>query len=284
MRIANLDERLVLIDPATRRAFDVETLSEGRFGPDPQTAYERWDGFRAFASAADLGSIEGEPLDEDRLGPPVPAPRQIFAIGLNYRDHADESGFDVPAEPMVFTKFPASLTGPRATVTLPPGGHVDWEAEVVAVIGREAYRVTAGEAWPHVAGLTVGQDLSERITQMAATPPQFALGKSFPGFGPVGPWVVTVDEFDDPDDLALDCRLNGEEVQKGRTRDLVFTVPELIHRLSKVTPLLPGDLLFTGTPSGVGMGRSPQRWLADGDTLVSSVTGIGELRQRFVAA
>ncbi|MFI6582701.1 fumarylacetoacetate hydrolase family protein [Embleya sp. NPDC050493] len=263
---------------------DVATLGDGRFGPDPQAVYRRWDEFRAFVAAADLDSAEGVPLDEDRLGPPVPQPRQVFAVGLNHRDHADESCSEVPAEPVVFTKFPACLTGPRATVVLPPGGHVDWEVEPVAVIGREAYQMAVEEAWSRVAGLTLGQDISERITQMAATPAQFALGKSFPGFGPIGPWVVTPSEFDDPDDLTLDCRLNGEEVQKGRTRDMIFTVPELIHRLSRVTPLLPGDLVFTGTPAGVGMGRSPQRWLADGAALVGSVTGIGELRQRFVAA
>jgi 2,4-didehydro-3-deoxy-L-rhamnonate hydrolase len=134
-----------------------------------------------------------------------------------------------------------------------------------------------------VAGLTVGQDLSERITQTSGPSPQFSLGKSLPGFGPTGPWLVTPDEFDNPDDLELGCTIDGEQMQKGRTRDLVFSVPALISRLSHKLPLLPGDLLFTGTPAGVGLGRTPPRYLAPGEELVSYVRGIGELRQRFVA-
>jgi 2-keto-4-pentenoate hydratase/2-oxohepta-3-ene-1,7-dioic acid hydratase in catechol pathway len=129
-----------------------------------------------------------------------------------------------------------------------------------------------------------GQDVSERVTQLAGPAPQFSLGKSFPGFAPTGPWVVTPDEFDDPDDLELTAAINGEEVQKGRTRELIFSVPLLVARLSAVLPLLPGDLVFTGTPAGVGLGRDPQRWLAPGDELVSRIEGIGELRQRFASA
>jgi 2-keto-4-pentenoate hydratase/2-oxohepta-3-ene-1,7-dioic acid hydratase in catechol pathway len=126
--------------------------------------------------------------------------------------------------------------------------------------------------------------VSERILQMASKPAQFNLGKSYPGFGPVGPWLVTLDEFDNPADLELGCSVNGEQMQKGWTRDLIFDVPVLIEELSRVTPLLPGDIIFTGTPSGVGMGRSPQRWLAPGDVLTSYIEGIGEMRHTFVTA
>jgi 2-keto-4-pentenoate hydratase/2-oxohepta-3-ene-1,7-dioic acid hydratase in catechol pathway len=143
--------------------------------------------------------------------------------------------------------------------------------------------VPAAAAWEHVAGLSVGQDVSERILQMASKPPQFSMGKSYPGFGPVGPWLVTPDEFSDPDDLELGCSINGEQMQKARTRDLIVGVPELIEHLSGVTPLLPGDIIFTGTPSGVGSGRSPQRWLAPGDVLTTYIEGIGEMRHTFVA-
>ena len=138
-----------------------------------------------------------------------------------------------------------------AEITLPPGGHTDWEVELVVIIGRTAAACPRA-AWNYVAGLSVGQDVSERILQMATTPPQFSLGKSFPRFGPVGPWLVTPDEFTDPDDLELGCSINGEDMQKGRTGDMIFGVSELIEQLSAVTPLLPGDLIFTGTPSGVG--------------------------------
>ncbi|MFJ7125630.1 fumarylacetoacetate hydrolase family protein [Streptomyces sp. NPDC098101] len=280
MRIANLSGRLALI--VDGRAVDVEEASDGRFAADPQAVYERWEEFRRWAAQARLP--EGVPVDPALLGAPAPAPRQIVAAGLNYRDHAAESGFALPdTMPPVFTKFATSVTGPVTEVVLPPGGHTDWEIELVVVIGVRAHHVAAETAWDHVAGLTVGQDISERITQLEGPSPQFSLGKSFPGFAPTGPWLVTPDAFDDPDDLGLRCTVNGEEVQKGRTRDLIFSVPELLARLSSVMPLLPGDLVFTGTPAGVGLGRDPQRWLAPGDELVSTIEGIGELRQRFVA-
>ncbi|HEX2312301.1 MAG TPA: fumarylacetoacetate hydrolase family protein [Thermomonospora sp.] len=281
MRIANLSGRLVLVTD-TGRAVDVEQASGGLFAADPQAVYARWAEFRAWAASADLpAGVEFEVAD---LGSPVPAPRQLVAVGLNYRDHADESGFAVPEGlPPVFTKFASSITGPVTTVTLPEGGHTDWEVELVVVIGSEARDVAEADAWEHVAGLTVGQDLSERVAQMAGPVPQFSLGKSFPGFTPMGPWLVTPDALPDPSDLELRAAINGEQVQKGRTRDLVFSVPVLISRLSAVLPLLPGDALFTGTPAGVGYGRSPQRWLAPGDELVSTIDGIGELRQTFVA-
>jgi 2-keto-4-pentenoate hydratase/2-oxohepta-3-ene-1,7-dioic acid hydratase in catechol pathway len=135
-----------------------------------------------------------------------------------------------------------------------------------------------------VAGLTVGQDISERILQTEGPAPQFSMGKSFPGFAPMGPWVVTVDEFDNPDDLELGCAIDGEPMQHSRTSNLIFPVPQLIEGLSATLALLPGDVIFTGTPAGVGIGRNPQRWLQPGEELVSYITGIGELRQRFASA
>jgi len=281
MRIANLSGRLVLIRGG--RAVDVWQASEGRFESDPQAVYDRWADFRAWAARADLPA--GPEFEAADLGAPAPAPRQLLAAGLNYRDHAGESGFEVPEGlPPVFTKFASSITGPVSTVRLPADGHTDWEIELVAVIGTRAWRVAESGAWGHVAGLTVGQDLSERISQLAGPAPQFSLGKSLPGFTPMGPCLVTPDEFADPDDLGLRATVNGEEVQKARTSELIFPVPVLVSRLSHRLPLLPGDVIFTGTPAGVGLARNPQRWLADGDELVSTIDGIGELRQRFAAA
>jgi 2-keto-4-pentenoate hydratase/2-oxohepta-3-ene-1,7-dioic acid hydratase in catechol pathway len=284
VRIANLSGRLVLLTTDTPMgAVDVEKASGGEFASDPQAVYERWDEFVAWARTAD--PADATPVDAAALGAPVPAPAQVFAIGLNYRDHAAESNFAVPEGlPPVFTKFRTALSGPHTTVVLPEGGNTDWEVELVAVIGRRAEKVAAADAWSYVAGLTVGQDLSERASQLAGPAPQFSLGKSFPGFAPLGPCVVTVDEFADPDDLELGCAVNGETVQHGRTRDLVFPVPALIEGLSRVAPLLPGDIIFTGTPAGVGIGRDPKRFLQPDDELVSWVIGIGELRQTFVAA
>jgi 2,4-diketo-3-deoxy-L-fuconate hydrolase len=279
MRLGNLDNRPVLITDAG--SVDVEQASRGRFPADFAALYESWDDVRAWALHADF-AVSAQPFDESALGNPVPTPRQIFAIGLNYADHARESRLDVPAVPPVFTKFASSLNGPRGDIAL-PAGHVDWEVELVAVIGRPAHRVSSRDAWDSVAGLSVGQDISERVLQLAGSPPQFSLGKSFPGFAPIGPVLVTPDELADKDDVELGCSVNGEQVQKGRTSEMVFPVPELIARLSAVTPLLPGDVVFTGTPAGVGLGRSPQRFLAAGDELHSYIVGIGEMHHRFVA-
>jgi len=277
MRLGNLDGRAVLLAGTT--ALDVAVASAGRFGPDPAAVYEDWAAFRAWAAGVEVdGGVEVAPAD---LGPPSPMPRQVFGIGINYQSHADETGIAAPAIPAVFTKFPTCLAGPESVVEL-PAATVDWEVELVVVIGRRADRVTASEAWSHVAGLCVGQDLSERTVQFAAGV-QFSLGKSYRGFGPTGPWLVTPDELDDPDDLALGCAVNGETVQDGRTSDLIFDVPSLIAQLSEVLPLLPGDVVFTGTPSGVGQGRTPPRFLTPGDVLESWVEGIGRIRTTCVA-
>ncbi len=283
MRIANVSGRLTLLTDDTH-GIDVAKASGGRFGSDPQAIYDRWDEFLAWAGTADTAdTASAATFGPDDLRSPAPLPRQILAIGLNYGSHAAESGFATPdQQPVVFTKFASCITGPHGDITLPPGGHTDWEVELVAVIGRAARNVTEKDGWGHVAGLAIGQDVSERISQLAGPAPQFSMGKSFPGFGPIGPWLVTLDEFGDPDDLELGCAINGEEVQKGRTRDLIFSVPLLVASLSRTVTLFPGDVIFTGTPAGVGMGRDPQRWLNAGDELVTWIEGIGEMRHRFV--
>jgi 2-keto-4-pentenoate hydratase/2-oxohepta-3-ene-1,7-dioic acid hydratase in catechol pathway len=278
MRIANLAGRLVIVTDGG--AVDVEKTSQGRFPVDPQAIYSQWTEFRGWADRAEF--TDADDFDAADLGSPAPAPRQLFAIGLNYRAHALETGFAIPEDPPVFTKYVSSITGPITDVALPNGGHTDWEVELVVIVGPAAYQVSEADAWSHVAGLAVGQDISERIGQMKGPSPQFSLAKSYPGFSVIGPWLVTPDEFDNPDDLELRCAVNGEQVQHARTNDLIFSVPALVARISAVLPLLPGDVIYTGTPPGVGLGRTPQRWLAPGDELVSSIEGIGELRQRFV--
>lgn len=275
MRIGNVGGRLAIA--AGDEWIDVERASEGRFSSDPQAVFASWDDFRTWAA--------GVPADAPRatgaLGIPVPSPRQIFAIGLNYREHAIESKLDIPEHPVVFAKFQSSLTGPDSVVTLPSDG-VDWEVELVVVIGREGHEVPVEKGWDHVAGLTIGQDLSWREVQTRGPAPQFSLGKSYPGFSPLGPYVVTPEEFSDKDDLAISCSLDGETLQDGRTADLIFSVAELVSRLSEAVTLYPGDLIYTGTPKGVGMGREPRRFLVPG-TLVSSVEGIGDLTINLVS-
>jgi len=276
MRVANAAGRAVLV--VDDGIVDLATASDGALPEDPQQLYERWDEVRAFAERVHAPEA---PLDLSVLEAPVPRPRQVFAIGMNYSAHAVEAGVETPTFPPTFTKFPTCLAGPDATVVL-PSEFVDWEVELVVAIGAHAYEVEPGNGWSHVAGVTVGQDLSERIVQTRPPAPQFSLGKSFPGFGPTGPWVITADELADPDDLALGCAVNGEEVQKSRTSDLIFGVDALIHLLSAITPLLPGDLIFTGTPSGVGATRTPPRFLAPGDELVSTIEGVGTIRTHLV--
>jgi 2-keto-4-pentenoate hydratase/2-oxohepta-3-ene-1,7-dioic acid hydratase in catechol pathway len=280
MRLTNVDGRAVLMT-ADDRGIDVAEASGGKFGPCLSGVYEDWDGFRAWAEdAPDAPEIS---FTRSQLGPPSPAPRQIVAIGLNYSEHAAESGFEAPDRlPPTFTKFVSSLTGPDAEVVIPAGGNVDWEVELVVVVGRTASKVSEDDAWDFVAGVTIGQDISERVSQLAGPAPQFSLGKSFPKFAPVGPWLVTPDAVPNKDDLALGCSINGETVQDGRTRDLIFPVAKLIAELSRTITLYPGDLVFTGTPAGVGLGRTPQRFLQPGEELVSWIEGIGQMRQMFV--
>lgn len=278
MRIANSRGRLTLVTDGG--GVDVEAASQGRFRADPQEAFAEWPALCAWARDASVGV--GVPLSEGDLGAPAPRPRQVFGIGLNYRDHAAESGLALPERPATFTKFPTCLTGPYADVRL-PSGKVDWEVELVVVIGVEAYRVAEEAAWSHVAGLTVGQDLSERVVQFAAGG-QFSLGKSFPGFGPTGPTLVAPDELADAGDLEIRCSVNGEVVQKSRTSEMVFGIPRLIVELSAILPLLPGDVIFTGTPAGIGATRKPPRFLQPGDVVESTIEGIGTLRNRCVGA
>jgi 2-keto-4-pentenoate hydratase/2-oxohepta-3-ene-1,7-dioic acid hydratase in catechol pathway len=272
MKLGQLNNRAVLITDGG--AIDIATATSGAFGPSLQAIYEDFDNAKVVLADLDLSLVV--PFDLGDLQSPTPAPRQVFAIGLNYGSHAEEAGLAIPTVPATFTKFPSSLSGPFSDIEL-SGDTVDWEVEVVAVIGRTAEFVAEAEAWSYVAGLTVGQDISDRTLQFAAAG-QFSLGKSYRGYGPVGPWLVTVDEFDNPDDLELGCSINGEEMQRGRSSDLIFSIPKLIAELSKVLPLWPGDLIFTGTPAGVGIVRQPARFLSPGDELVSWVEGIGEIR------
>ena len=277
MRLGSVDGHAVLVSDG--RALDVATASSGFLPSDPVGLLERWDDLTGWASTADWSTAYD--VVPERLGPPVPAPRQVFAIGLNYAPHAAEAGFTPPDQPMVFTKFPSCIVGPVTTVTLPPG-HVDWEIEVVAVVGRGGFRIPRERAWEALAGVTLGQDLSERVAQLAGTPPQFSLAKSHPGFGPTGPVVVTPDEFPDPRDLAFESRIGDEVVQRGRTSELIFPIDVLVEHLSSTCPLLPGDLIFTGTPGGVGNRLVPPRFLTHGEVLISSMDGVGEITQRFV--
>jgi 2-keto-4-pentenoate hydratase/2-oxohepta-3-ene-1,7-dioic acid hydratase in catechol pathway len=277
MKLANLNGRSSLIFGDL--ALDVETASEGAWSSDPQGPYSDWDAFSAWAATVPAGGVA---FDRSALGAPVPRPAQVFAIGINYAEHAAESGYPAGSLPITFTKFPSSLTGPDAQVELPPGS-VDWEVELVVVIARSAKNVSREDAWQYVAGLTIGQDLSEREAQNAGAKPQYSLAKSHTGFGPMGPWLVSTDEFENPDDLAISSTLSGEVMQSSRTSKMIYAVPDLIFELSRVCEIFPGDIIFSGTPAGVGNARTPKRFIGPDDDLRSEIEGIGYIHQTFRA-
>jgi len=285
MRIANNAGRLALVENDSM--LDIERASGSSFTADPYDVFARWDELLAWASSVDVAvHPDSTPLTDATLLAPSPRPRQVFGIGLNYADHAAESGLALPEEPLVFTKFSSSVAGPDVEVVL-PGPTVDWEAELVVVIAKGGRHIPLAEARSHVAGFTVGQDLSERAVQWLGQPAQFSMGKSFENFAPTGPVIVTLDELADPERLTLTTTIIGAdgsatEVQNGSTEQLIFGVDELISRLSETVELLPGDLIFTGTPPGVGAGREPKRFLVAGETLVTTIGGIGRITQRFV--
>jgi 2-keto-4-pentenoate hydratase/2-oxohepta-3-ene-1,7-dioic acid hydratase in catechol pathway len=278
VRLANAAGRAVLVHD--QRTLDVERISGGRFAADPMSVLAEWEAFAAWAAGRQPGAFE-DALDESRLGPPVPRPTKVFGIGLNYRAHAAEAGLEPPAQPLVFTKFPSCIAGPRSTVPL-SSAHVDWEAELVVVIGRRGRRIPEARVGEYLAGYCAGQDVSDRLVQFADKPPQFSLGKSFDGYGPIGPAVVALDAIAHPDDLAITCDVAGTRMQDARTSDMIFSVAALVSFLSGVCTLEPGDLIFTGTPAGVGSTRSPRRYLAAGEEIVTTIEGIGTLVNRCV--
>ncbi|MCW2833522.1 MAG: fumarylacetoacetate hydrolase [Nocardioides sp.] len=279
MRLINLAGRAHL--QTDNGAIDIAQVSDGKFGPDPQSLFADWKAFAAWGEDADTSSAT--PFDVQALGPPVPAPRQVFAIGLNYSEHALEAGFAVPETlPPVFTKFASALTGPEGELVL-SGESVDWEVELVAVIGTEASQVKAEDALSYVAGVTVGQDFSDRAVQMIGPAPQFSMGKSFPGYGPTGPALVTLDEVGDLSSLRLQCWVDGELVQDGIAGQMINSLPLLVERLSAICTLHPGDLIFTGTPAGVGMGRTPARYLTAGEVVRTEISGLGSMTHRCVS-
>ena len=279
MRLVNLEGRAGL--DVAGRFVDLALHSGDRFSSDPMAVFEDWDAIRAWAAEQSTGAA-GPIVETEKLGPPVPNPTQIFAIGLNYKDHAEEANLPIPDVPMVFTKFPSCIVGPNADVPL-TGERVDWEVEQVVVIGQEAKDVPAASAWDFVAGMTLGQDISDRRLQFSSKPPQFSLGKSATNFGPTGPALVSLDELPDPDAVGLRCWVAGEKMQESNTNNLIFAVPQLIEYISQFCVLYPGDLIFTGTPGGVGSVREPRRYLAPGELIESEMDGIGRLSNHCVA-
>lgn len=231
--------------------------------------------------AAGLDKAPRVPLASVTLDAPLTPPR-VFAVGLNYARHAAESKMAIPKIPVVFMKMTTSVVGPDVAVILPKiSTQPDYEAEFAFVIGKGGYQIPAEDWKKHVFGYTILNDVSARDIQLATS--QWTLGKSFPTFTPLGPAVVTGDEIADPHALAISLTIDGETLQSSNTNDLIFKLPEIIAHISSLTPLLPGDVISTGTPEGVGLGRTPQRWLKPEEEMVVSIEGLGSLRNRTVA-
>jgi 2,4-didehydro-3-deoxy-L-rhamnonate hydrolase len=227
-----------------------------------------------------LAVVKGRP----RLGPCIAMPSKFVAIGLNYIDHAKETGAPIPEYPVVFFKSPSCIVGANDNIMLPlESTQPDWEVELGVVIGRTARYVAVKDALRFVAGYCVVNDVSEREFQMKRSATQWSKGKGCDTFGPVGPWLVTSDEIKDPQNLDMWLDVNGERKQTGNTRTMIFTVAELVSDVSRYMTLLPGDIITTGTPPGVGMGMKPQQWLQAGDAVTLGIEGLGEQRQRVVA-
>jgi len=283
MKLANLGGRPYLVNGDL--GLDVAAASEGRFY-SAQAVLTAWVEFGAWARTVPDTSPRWRTLpDSVPLGPPVPRPGVIWAAGLNYGKHRHEA-LDLAAGedhglPETFLKSPRAITGPTSPIVL-PSGTVDYEVELVAVVGVRASRVARADAMAHVAGFMVGQDVSDRSFQYSAVP-QLSMAKSFETFAPTGPYLVSTDEMPDFADAAIECRLNGELVQSDVLGSMVRSVAELVELFSRVTPLEPGDLIFCGTPSGVGHRRVPPRFLVPGDEVVSSIGGIGVMRNQCVA-
>ncbi len=220
--------------------------------------------------------------DGTRLGAPLAKVRQFLAVGLNYRKHAIESGLDIPTEPVIFNKSLTSIAGPNDDVPLPEGSEsTDWEVELGFVIGTMAKNVSKAQALQHVAGYCLANDVSERDWQIKRNG-QWVKGKSFDGFGPIGPWLVTSDELPDPQQIALSLALNGETRQNSNTSDMIFPIADIVSYMSRFMTLMPGDLIITGTPEGVGLGMKPPMYMKRGDVMTLDGGVLGKQRQQVV--
>jgi 2-keto-4-pentenoate hydratase/2-oxohepta-3-ene-1,7-dioic acid hydratase in catechol pathway len=236
---------------------------------------------RALASANRPNAVV---IAEPKLAAPIPDPQKVICVGLNYRDHAIETKTPIPKEPVIFNKFPTAIVGPNETVRLPrESPQIDFEGELVVVVGKRGRRIAREQAMDNVFGYSIGHDVSARDWQKHKEGKQWLLGKTFDTFAPLGPTVVTKDEIPDPHALKIQTRLNGEIMQDSNTGDMIFRIDELIAYVSQVATLEPGDLIYTGTPAGVGLARTPQVFLKPGDVVEIEIESLGVLRNPFEA-
>jgi 2,4-diketo-3-deoxy-L-fuconate hydrolase len=281
LRLANLKGRAQFIvgDIASPRAIDVAVASKNSLSADPMLCFAHWDSLKKLAATLDISA--GTPVAIADLSCPVPQPRQMFAVGLNYRQHAAEMGSPLPPLPLVFAKFQSSLNSPTGNIEI-LSDTVDYESELVIIIGKGGRHIDEAAAWDHIAGLCAGQDVSDRGLQYMGTPPQFSLGKSRVGYSPIGPWVTDMTNNDKRDDLQLGCTVNGEQRQNTQTSDMIFGIAHIVAYMSTIVELFPGDVIYTGSPFGVGHGRKPQVYLKPGDVVETTLEGVGTITNRCI--
>ena len=275
-KLANVGGKSALIHGNSY--YDINSISQGEITSDPSYILDSLDDLHDLSNKIDNFEPTGL-IENSLLGAPVTNSRNCFAVGLNYRAHAEESGMEIPPFPMVFTKHTSCIVGPFDNIEM-RSDIVDYEAELVLVIGKKGKNISKEAAWDHVAGLTVGQDISDRAVQFHATPAQFNLGKSFDTFGPIGPYLVSPDSVANKNAVQLECHINNELRQESSTDDLIFTVPDIISYISEFLTLNTGDLIFTGTPSGVGATQG--KLLKDGDIITTSIKEIGTIKNKCI--
>ena len=259
---------------------DGSRIDISNFGEDYNELFFGSNGTNRLAEWLDQNESQCAKVSKDiRLGPPIARPSKIICVGLNYVKHAKESGMEVPSEPVLFFKASSAIIGPYDDVILPKNSQKsDWEVELAVVIGERASYVSEAEAMKHVAGYVLHNDISEREYQLERLG-QWVKGKSCDTFAPLGPFMVTTDEIQDPHNLRLWLKLNGKTMQESNTSDLIFSIPKLVSYISEFMTLLPGDLISTGTPFGVGLGLDPQKYLKDGDIMELGIDGLGVSKQ-----
>ena len=270
-KLANISGKAALVKG--EHYYDLKVISNNTFDEDTLNALNRLDELHELNGTLDEKTPTGL-LEEAKIDAPISSPKNCYAVGLNYRNHAEEAGMEIPSVPMIFTKHTSCLVGPHAEIEM-RSDHVDYEAELVAVIGKSGKDISVDDAWDHVAGLCIGQDISDRVVQFAAKPPQFNLGKSFDTFGPMGPYLVSLDALENKEKLNIKCKVNDEIRQNDNTNDLIFDIPSIIKYLSEIVTLNVGDVIFTGTPGGVGVMEG--KFLKEGDVLTTSIEGLGSL-------
>ena len=273
---ANINDRSALVQG--KAFFDLSTITNGAVSSDPMKAIQNSDLLHHYTTQLDDYESSGL-IAEVNVCAPIPRPRNSFGVGLNYQLHVEEAASKTPNTPMVFTKFPSCISGPTDDVIM-RSDECDYEGELLVVIGKDGKDIAKEEAWSHILGLSVGQDFSDRGVQYKDHPAQFNLGKSFDTFGPTGPHLVSTDSFADPSDLEIVTTVNGDVRQRDRTSNMIFDIPTLISYISSITSLAVGDIIFSGTPEGVGFRNGS--FLKDGDIVETTIEGIGTMRNRCV--